>query len=153
MAPERDAAFSAIPPQRIPLYWGGICLQNPPIRQLLSLAGGEKPDEIWVIRPNPEARRALPRSLDEIDGRRHALAGNVPLEWELALIGTVNKLLARSAALGARYRHVAARMIELDRGGNHVSKPDRSPRAPRGWWERGERLAPLFPSDTSLRAI
>lgn len=137
-------------------YWDGLYSQNPPVRQMLKLPGGEKPDEIWVIRLNPRARAALPTTSDEIEDRRNEMAGNLSLDQELYLVGKINALLAETPALREhhkRYKPVAVREIELDRGGDYASKLDRSPGALRALWERGERLAERFLSDASLRAL
>jgi NTE family protein len=136
-------------------YWDGLYSQNPPVRELIKLPGAadRKPDEIWVVRLNPRARTALPKTSDEIEDRRNELAGNLPLDQELYLIGKINALLEEAPALRGRYRPIAVREIELDRGGDYASKLDRSPEALRALWERGRRLAPLFRSDASLRAL
>ncbi len=140
-------------------YWDGLYSQNPPVRELIKLPGGHerKPDEIWVIRLNPRARAALPTSSDEIEDRRNELAGNLPLDQELYLIGKINKLIEAAPALRKlpekRYKPIAVREVELDRGGDYASKLDRSPGSLRALWDRGRRLAPLFLSDASLRAL
>lgn len=140
-------------------YWDGLYSQNPPVRELIKLPGAHerKPDEIWVIRLNPRARSALPTSSDEIEDRRNELAGNLPLDQELYLIGKINELIEAAPALrehpAKRYKPIAVREIELDRGGDYASKLDRSAAALRALWERGRRLAPRFLSDASLRAL
>jgi NTE family protein len=75
-------------------YWDGLYSQNPPIRDLLSVGQKEdKPDEIWVIRINPQ--EYYPENptdqLDDIHDRVNALAGNLSLNQELDHILTINR--------------------------------------------------------------
>ncbi|HSO42173.1 MAG TPA: patatin-like phospholipase family protein, partial [Rhodospirillales bacterium] len=61
-------------------YWDGLYSQNPPIRDLLETPNKEhKPDEIWVIRINPQEFRpdAERLSLEDIRDRENDLAGNL----------------------------------------------------------------------------
>jgi NTE family protein len=78
------------------VYWDGLYSQNPPIRDFFHLSEGvrdDKPDEIWLIRINPQTRAAEPRSLHDIADRRNELAGNLSLEQELAHVRFVNGLV------------------------------------------------------------
>jgi NTE family protein len=86
--------------QREGLYWDGVFSQNPPVRQFLT--GSEKsrkPDEIWVIRINPQKRSDEPRTLGTIEDRRNELSGNLSLNQELYFIEKVNQWLARLAPI------------------------------------------------------
>jgi NTE family protein len=78
-------------------YWDGLYSQNPPVRQLLDRASkDEKPDEIWVIRINPQEidpKVKLTR-LEDIRDRENDLAGNLSLNQELDHILTMNRWLA-----------------------------------------------------------
>lgn len=79
-------------------YWDGLYSQNPPVRLLLDAdSKEEKPDEIWVIRINPQEidpREEL-TSLESIKDRQNDLAGNVSLNADLDHILTMNKWLAK----------------------------------------------------------
>jgi len=82
-------------------YWDGLYSQNPPVRQLLDTESvDEKPDEIWVIRINPQEidRKKRLTSLEDIRDRENDLAGNLSLNAELDHILTVNKWLTRGGA-------------------------------------------------------
>ena len=75
-----------------PLYWDGLFSQNPPVREFVA---GKKeiedvPDEIWVIRINPQKREKEPNLLGEIEDRRNELSGNLSLNQELRFIQKVN---------------------------------------------------------------
>lgn len=73
-------------------YWDGLFSQNPPVIEFLSRAQSseEKPDEIWVIRINPQKRDNEPISLGDIVDRRNELSGNLSLNQELRHIQWVN---------------------------------------------------------------
>jgi NTE family protein len=93
-----NLAFPTCEPGRVVkrngYYWDGLYSQNPPIRDLLSVREREdKPDEIWVIRINPQ--EYYPENpnhqLDDIHDRVNALAGNLSLNQELDHVLTVNR--------------------------------------------------------------
>jgi NTE family protein len=97
-----DTQFpSCVPGRRVvrdAYYWDGLYSQNPPIHDLLDAASKEeKPDEIWVIRINPQEIRR-PKldnvSLEDIRDRENDLAGNLALNQELDHILTTNRWLA-----------------------------------------------------------
>ena len=118
-------------------FWDGLFSQNPPVRELPD-AG---PDEIWVIRINPLTTSREPKTMAEIADRRNELSGNLSLEQELYFIRKVNKWAGR---LGAPYRHVEVREIDLDLELDHASKVDRSP-AFIGWLlDEGQKQAGRF---------
>jgi NTE family protein len=144
-------ASAAVPPlfraveARGTLWWDGLYAHNPPILSLLKLA--EKPDEIWVIRLNPRARAAEPRTVDEIEDRRNEMAGNLPLDMELHDIGLVNRHIAAAPELAARFgyrpvtvREVAMPLPEL----TYQSKLDRSEAHIRRLMGVGRAMAPWF---------
>ncbi|MGF1615478.1 MAG: hypothetical protein ACFCVA_16660 [Gammaproteobacteria bacterium] len=98
----KDKVFPTCTPgkniRRNAYYWDGLYSQNPPVRQLLDLESKEeKPDEIWVIRINPQEIDSLQKvtSLEDIRDRENALAGNLSLNQELDHILTINKWLTQ----------------------------------------------------------
>jgi NTE family protein len=79
-------------------YWDGLYSQNPPVRPFLdSESAEEKPDEIWVIRINPQEFDPEQKltSLEDIRDRENDLAGNNSLNQELDHILTMNKWLTK----------------------------------------------------------
>ena len=80
-----------------PLYWDGLFSQNPPVREFVTRAANRDaiPDEIWVIRINPQRRHQEPKLLAEIEDRRNELAGNLSLNQELHFIRKVNGWIAK----------------------------------------------------------
>lgn len=132
-------------------YWDGLYSQNPPIRDLLETANKEhKPDEIWVVRINPQEFRpgAERLSLEDIRDRENDLAGNLSLNQELDHILTVNRWLDKYAngnPLLARYKPIAVRTIKMTRetawGLRHTTKFDRSPEHLARLRQEGQEIA------------
>jgi NTE family protein len=148
-------ASAAVPPlfraveARGKLWWDGLYSQNPPVREMLEIT--PKPDEIWLIRLNPEARAREPISAHDIADRRNEMAGNLPLEHEVYLVRKINRLLAEFPALAARYRPITVRQIALDLPLDYVSKLDRSAAHIARLMARGrERARHLFEASSVL---
>lgn len=79
------------------VYWDGLFSQNPPIREFLSKTEVNlKPDEIWIIRINRQEIGEEPTSVEEIEDRRNALAGNLSLNHEIDVINKINSWLGDS---------------------------------------------------------
>jgi NTE family protein len=74
----------------------------------------DKPDEIWVIRINPQNRDEEPVSLAMIEDRRNELAGNLSLNQELRFIQKVNEWIesSRPVAKGRAVRPVQGAFAE-----------------------------------------
>ncbi len=113
------------------LFWDGLFSQNPPIREFVTRFPVEqRPDEIWVIRINPQARATPPRHPDEIEDRRNELAGNLSLNQELQFIQTVNGWCEAFADFGCQRKKVTIRTIKMRRATaealDPASKFDRS---------------------------
>ena len=118
-------------------YWDGLYSQNPPVRDLLNVREKDnKPDEIWVIRINPQ--EYYPDSpnigLDDIRDRVNALAGNLSLNQELDHILTVNKWIGQYGDAYPplnQFKIVAVRTVKMTRETARrlrlTSKFDRSP--------------------------
>jgi NTE family protein len=97
-----DLRFSSCRPgqtvTRKGYYWDGLYSQNPPVRDLLDVPDRDaKPDEIWVIRINPQEHYPdHPRiRLEDIEDRVGELAGNLSLNQELDHILTVNRWIKK----------------------------------------------------------
>lgn len=116
-------------------YWDGLYSQNPPVRELLDRDDpDEKPDEIWVVRINPQEIRvdSLEVGLDDIHDRENDLAGNLSLNQELDNILTLNHWIERHGTAHpplAGRKAVALRTIKMTRetawGLRHTTKLDR----------------------------
>jgi NTE family protein len=118
-------------------YWDGLYSQNPPVRDFLDVREREhKPDEIWVIRINPQefSPEGPHVGLDDIRDRANALAGNLSLNQELDHILTVNNWLKEYGDAHpplSRCKVIDVRTIKMTRETarrlRHTSKFDRSP--------------------------
>jgi NTE family protein len=97
-------------------YWDGLYSLNPPIREFLAGVLKEHvPDEIWVVRINPQQCAELPQSNAEIIDRENELMGNLSLNKELDFIVKVNerRLLPEAPTLTEKYKHVTVRTIKM----------------------------------------
>lgn len=112
------------------LYWDGLLSQNPPLRDLLGCDPEDKPDEIWLLRVNPQARRNEPKAPEEIEDRRNELAGNLSLNQELANIDMINRWLADGRLKDPGKKPIRIRELQMDEALaaelDHASKLDRS---------------------------
>lgn len=142
------------------LYWDGVFSQNPPVREFAASTDREHtPDEIWVVRINPQKRDEEPLSLGMIEDRRNELAGNLSLNQELRFIQTINRWLDQlrptiqnnpmdpALAAFANYKPIKIYVIGMhkDKAGLRVgSKFDRSPEFVTGMRQHGEKRAASF---------
>jgi NTE family protein len=95
-------------------YWDGLFSQNPPVHDLLAgVDVDRKPEEIWLVRINPQRRESVPTDLGAIADRRNELSGNLSVNQELAFIRRVNEWVA-AGTLSGPYRQVAVRTVGLD---------------------------------------
>ena len=72
-------------------YWDGLYSQNPPIRDFVE-DRCKAPDEIWILRINPQQWPRLPETLGEIRDRENELMGNLSLHKDLDYIQKINKV-------------------------------------------------------------
>lgn len=138
-------------------YWDGLYSTNPPVRDLLDASTKEeKPDEIWIIRINPQEFQpaSMNISLEDIRDRENDLAGNLSLSQELDKIVTVNEWIRRYGdshpPLDTR-KIVEVRTIKMTRetawGLKHTSKFDRSVAHFTRLREEGEGIAAQWLAD------
>lgn len=96
------------------VYWDGLFSQNPPVRQLVSgIDVALKPDEIWVIRINPQRIAEEPTSVEDIEDRRNALAGNLSLNHEIDTITKVSEWLREGTFTSPKVKPIDVRWIEM----------------------------------------
>lgn len=117
-------------------YWDGLYSRNPPVRDLLDASTkDEKPDEIWIVRINPQEFHpaSLKIGLEDIRDRENDLAGNLSLTQELDAIVTINEWIRSYGdshpPLDSR-KIIDVRTIKMTRDTawslKHTSKFDRS---------------------------
>lgn len=150
-------ASAAVPPlfravaTRGGLWWDGLYAHNPPIGALLDLP--EKPDELWVVRLNPKARKAEPKTAEAIEDRRNEMAGNLPLDQELDTIDRINRMLDLAPELAEKTgkRQLTVRVVEMpDLDLPYYTKLDRSLSFIEGLMRAGESAATGFFHDDSI---
>jgi NTE family protein len=119
----RGVAASGTLPQFSPaacigrgFYWDGLYSQNPPVRDFLSnVPKEETPDEVWIVRINPQQWPECPESRADIIDRENELVGNLSLNKELDFIGTVNEMISRCGGKVAQeYKTVTVRTIKME---------------------------------------
>jgi NTE family protein len=97
-------------------YWDGLYSQNPPVREFLS-RGDEVPDELWVLRINPqqwpEHWPEEPKTNAEIKDRQNELMGNLSLHKELDFIMIVNDWVERYKDFAKDHKRVIVRSIKI----------------------------------------
>jgi NTE family protein len=98
-------------------YWDGLYSQNPPVREFLaSVQKRHVPDELWIVRINPQQCADQPQSTSEIEDRENELAGNLSLNKELDFVLTVNDWIAKYGDVFAKhYKPVTVRTIKMSR--------------------------------------
>ena len=112
-------------------YWDGLYSQNPPVREFI---GGtdEVPDELWIVRINPQQWPYVPQSNMDIQDRQNELMGNLSLHKELDFIMTVNEWQQRykHEHFGQDHKPVIVRTIKMNKQTaddlSYSSKFDRS---------------------------
>jgi NTE family protein len=112
-------------------YWDGLYAHNPPVREFIADAE-EVPDELWIVRINPQQWPCVPKLNKDIQDRQSELMGNLSLNKELDFIMTVNEwqYRYRREQFGQEHKRVIVRTIKmpeaLARELSYSSKFDRS---------------------------
>ena len=114
------------------IYWDGLFSQNPPLREFVAdLPAADKPNEIWIIRINPQTRASEPKTSEDIHDRRNELAGNLSLNQEIRFIEQVNKWLGEKKLVNENKQTIDILEIAMgeDVSGplDYASKLDRAP--------------------------
>jgi len=93
-------------------YWDGLYSQNPPVREFFS-GVDEVPDELWIMRINPQQWPELPKSNADIQDRQNELMGNLSLHKELDFILKVNAWSERYKDFAKHHKKVTVRTIKM----------------------------------------
>lgn len=117
--------FNAVPVNG-KMYWDGLFSKNPPVQDFNVAPDLPDPDEIWIIKINPQERVRVPKSLNGIMDRRNELAGNLSLNAETRFINQVNRWIEQGY-LPERYTHTDIHRIRFRRELDWTTKLDRSP--------------------------
>lgn len=97
-------------------YWDGLYSQNPPVREFIAGAD-EVPDELWIVRINPQQWPRVPKSNKDIQDRQNELMGNLSLNKELDFIMKVNEWQNRykNEQFGNEHKLVIVRTIKMNK--------------------------------------
>ena len=111
-------AFAPAAPIGRGFYWDGLYSQNPPVREFLSgVPKEETPDEVWIVRINPQQWPECPDTRADILDRENELVGNLSLNKELDFIRMVNDMISRyGGTLADEYKPVTVRTIKMEEG-------------------------------------
>ena len=93
-------------------YWDGLYSQNPPVREFIA-GVNEVPDELWIVRINPQRWPELPKSNADIQDRQNELMGNLSLHKELDFIVKVNTWSERYKDFAEHHKKVTVRTIKM----------------------------------------
>jgi NTE family protein len=125
-------------------YWDGLYSHNPPVREFLSedTSRDNRPDELWIVRINPQQWPGTPETNKDIHDRGNELMGNLSLNRELDFILQVNSWIEN---LGDKYKKVTVRTIKMKQETadnlQYSSKFDRSRSFMEGMRTEGRQVA------------
>ena len=96
-------------------YWDGLYSQNPPVREFFSDTPIEqKPDELWIVRINPQQWPGPPRSRADIIDRENELKGNLSTNKELDFLLQVNKWMEKPGhSFSESFKPITVRTIKM----------------------------------------
>jgi NTE family protein len=157
-------------------YWDGLYSQNPPVREFFARTheepgsgADEIPDEVWIVRINPQQWPYVPDTNADIQDRENELMGNLSLHKELDFILKVNEWSKDYPDFGRDHKQVTVRTIKMKKKTaddlQYASKFDRSREfseklrdegceVGRKWlddWRKGK--AGEYPQDAGYRPI
>ena len=126
-------------------YWDGLFSKNPPINDFMDADDVPDPDEIWLVKINPQERPDPPQSMEGINNRRNELSGNLSLNAELRFVERVNEWIDQGY-LPDRYTHTEIERITLPRCGDldWRTKLDRDAEFIQRLFRQGEQEARSF---------
>lgn len=108
-------------------YWDGLFSQNPPVLDFLKdVPAAERPEQIWVIRINPQRIDRVPTELGEIADRRNQLAGNLSLNQELETIESVRRVLIAAGVPTEKIPRTYVLSIQMPGIRDYATKLERS---------------------------
>jgi NTE family protein len=98
-------------------YWDGLYSQNPPVREFFARESESDldniPDEVWIVRINPQQWPIVPETNADIQDRENELMGNLSLHKELDFILKVNDWAKTYPDFGKTHKQVTVRTIKM----------------------------------------
>ncbi|WP_335999393.1 patatin-like phospholipase family protein [Halorientalis halophila] len=126
-------------------YWDGLFSKNPPLNDFMDASDVPDPDEIWLVKINPQERPEPPTTMEGIHNRRNELSGNLSMNAEIRFIERVNDWIEKGY-LPERYTHTDVARIRFPKSRNldWRTKLDRDPDFLEGLVRDGEKQARAF---------
>jgi NTE family protein len=126
-------------------YWDGLFSKNPPLNDFMSADDVVDPDEIWLIKINPQERPEVPRTMEGIDNRRNELSGNLSMNAEIRFLERINDWIDKGY-LPDRYTHTEIKRIRFPKSRklDWRTKLDRDPAFIERLVRDGEKQAKSF---------
>lgn len=126
-------------------YWDGLFSKNPPLNDFMDASDVPDPDEIWLVKINPQERPEPPTSMEGIHNRRNELSGNLSMNAEIRFIERVNDWIDKGY-LPERYTHTEIKRIRFPKSRklDWRTKLDRDPEFLEQLVREGERQATTF---------
>jgi len=131
-------------------YWDGLFSKNPPLNDFMEAQDVADPDEIWVIKINPQQRPEPPRSMEGINNRRNELSGNLSMNAEIRFLERVNDWIDKGY-LPDRYTYTDIKRIRFPKSNrlDWRTKLDRDPEFIERMVQDGEKQAQAFLDELS----
>ncbi|WP_435348927.1 patatin-like phospholipase family protein [Haloarchaeobius sp. HRN-SO-5] len=150
-------ASAAIPPLFNPVtidgvpYLDGVFSENPPIWNFLVDEDADEsvdhPDELWVVKINPDGARFGPTASTDTETRVRQLVGDLSLSHQLRFVDTLHEFSDRGL-LHDRFDPPETKIIQLPaEAAASISKLDRSAQTVARLREVGETEARAFLAD------
>jgi NTE family protein len=97
-------------------YWDGLYSQNPPIREFFYPEKPDRPQELWIIRINPQQWPHVPKSNTDVQDRENELMGNLSLNKELDFLMLTNHWSQQyGGPFADHHPHVTVRTIKMNK--------------------------------------
>jgi len=129
-------------------YWDGLYSLNPPIREFFysEVIPTDRPDELWIIRINPQQWPEVPKSNADVQDRENELMGNLSLNKDLDFLMMMNRWNKKySGQFANDHPLVTVRTIKMSKTTadslRYSSKFDRSEAFMNQLRQEGERVA------------
>lgn len=97
-------------------YWDGLFSDNPPTDELVNhdqVGEHRLPDQIWVIQINPNERKTIPQTTEEIIDRRNEMIGNESLLHDLNHICRINNMIRRDAFKAGYQKEHHLKLVDI----------------------------------------
>jgi len=129
-------------------YWDGLYSNNPPMREFFT-GNTQHPDEIWIVRINPQEWPYAPETNADIQDRQNELMGNLSMHKELDLISVqygptvrtikMTKRTADNLMYSSKFNRSRAFMDQMRQEGRDVARA----------WLANWPNVPTYPQDAT----